>query len=150
MEPVGKRWITREGGLRFKCTQCGDCCSSEDGVVLVNRLERERIAQRLKMTVEDFEKMATWPYDDLVRTLRTTSQGCILFDPVRRLCTVYGVHPLQCRTYPFWIGKVGTPERWEKTCKECPGAGTGNFYPADQVKLMANATTRLRELQRMK
>jgi Fe-S-cluster containining protein len=113
--------------------------------VLVNLEERKRLAKRMRLSLSEFERLCTWSYDEHCRTLKTTPRGCILFDPNTKLCTVYGDHPLQCRTFPFWIGKCATRERWDETKQQCPGAGQGNFVPLDEVKRMVTATTRLYE-----
>ncbi len=43
-------------GLRFKCTQCGDCCTGAPGYVWVNQAEIEGIAAELgESDVEAFE-----------------------------------------------------------------------------------------------
>jgi hypothetical protein len=138
-------WLEDEGGLQFSCTKCGKCCTSQSGVVLVSAAERKRIADRMRISVEEFERLCTWSYDEHVRTLKTTPQGCILFDPNTRLCTVHGDHPLQCRTYPMWIGNVKTREAWESVKDKCPGAGHGNFIPLDKVRRCVIATTRMNE-----
>ena len=42
-------------GLRFQCTQCGDCCTGAEGYVWVNQAEIDAMAARLGMTPADFE-----------------------------------------------------------------------------------------------
>ena len=42
-------------GLRFQCTQCGDCCTGAPGYVWVNKAEIEALAVRFKMEVAEFE-----------------------------------------------------------------------------------------------
>lgn len=139
-------WIEQQGGgLKFECTQCGDCCSNPQGIVLVSERERVRLANRMKLPLAEFDRLCTWSYDEKFRTLKTTPQGCILFDPNTRLCTVYRDHPLQCRTYPFWVGTCGSQEAWEKTSKKCPGCNRGNFIPLDKIKRCVVATTRINE-----
>lgn len=139
-------WIDRQGGgLKFGCTQCGKCCEGKLGIVLVNRREQERIASRLRMTVDKFNEIFTWSYDDHVRTLRTTDAGCIFYNPLNKLCQIYEDRPLQCRTYPMWIGNVGTQEAWERTSKVCEGCNRGNFVPLEKIKQCVTATTRLFE-----
>ena len=44
-----------EDGLRFKCTQCGNCCRVE-GWVWVEDEEIDEIAAYLEMTKKDFKK----------------------------------------------------------------------------------------------
>ena len=42
-------------GLKFECTQCGDCCTGAPGYVWVNKEEIELMAQTVGMEVEEFE-----------------------------------------------------------------------------------------------
>ena len=49
-----KPWF--KDGLRFKCTQCGDCCTGAPGFVWVNAEEIAALATRLEMTVAEFER----------------------------------------------------------------------------------------------
>ncbi|MEK6233747.1 MAG: YkgJ family cysteine cluster protein [Planctomycetales bacterium] len=121
-------------GLRFECTQCGDCCSGEPGFVWVSDEEILRMAKRRKTSVADFEKQ----YVRLVgsdKSLRERPDGdCVFLDPESRGCGLYEDRPDQCRTWPFWRSNVKTPEAWEKTCSECPGAGKGNLVSLESIQ----------------
>ena len=37
-------------GLRFTCTQCGNCCTGAPGVVWISKREIQRLADHLKLT----------------------------------------------------------------------------------------------------
>ena len=50
-----KKEVWYSGGLRFQCTQCGDCCSGAEGYVWVNQEEINGMAARIGMTPADFE-----------------------------------------------------------------------------------------------
>src|ERR1700749_5036452 len=41
-------------GLRFKCSECGDCCTGAPGYVWVNRAEIEALAATQNMDVAEF------------------------------------------------------------------------------------------------
>ena len=43
-------------GLRFECSQCGDCCTGAEGYVWVNQAEIDAMSARMHMTPEVFEK----------------------------------------------------------------------------------------------
>ena len=43
-------------GLRFECTQCGDCCSGSEGYVWVNQEEIDGMANRIGMDSAAFEE----------------------------------------------------------------------------------------------
>ncbi len=67
------------------------------------------------------------------RTLREKANGdCIFFDRGQG-CTVYSVRPRQCRTWPFWESTVDSPESWEETRRGCPGAGSGELIPVEEI-----------------
>jgi len=121
-------------GLRFTCTQCGDCCTGTPGHVWVNADEIQALAAAVGIDAESFE-------DQYVRrvgarkSLKEFPNGdCVLFDPVRRCCTVYGARPRQCRTWPFWNSNVESPEAWADTCKACPGSGNGQLHQLDEIE----------------
>ena len=49
-----KPWF--EKGLRFECTQCGNCCTGAPGYVWVNREEIAALAKSFSMSVASFEE----------------------------------------------------------------------------------------------
>jgi hypothetical protein len=67
------------------------------------------------------------------RTIRERDNGDCVFFERGKGCTVYPVRPPQCRTWPFWDSNVETPEEWQKTCEQCPGAGTGELIPVEEI-----------------
>ncbi len=125
-----KPWF--ENGLRFTCTQCGDCCTGEPGYVWVNDEEIAALAGLCGETVERFEEVYCRRVGSR-RTLREMEDGsCVFFRPGVG-CTVYAHRPRQCRTWPFWESNIRTAESWERTCTICPGSGKGKLYTADEI-----------------
>jgi Fe-S-cluster containining protein len=121
-----------QDGLAFTCTQCGHCCTGDPGFVWVTDEEIEALAAYRKELVEEFVALYTRKARGR-RTLRERANGdCVLYDP-RKGCTVYPVRPAQCRTWPFWESNVESPEAWERTTRTCPGAGTGELIPAEEI-----------------
>jgi|TARA_B110000495_G_scaffold132768_1_gene115996 Fe-S-cluster containining protein len=121
-------------GLRFECTQCGDCCSGEPGYVWVEEAEIAAMATELDMPIDAFERkfIRNLGFD---KSLIEYSDGdCILLDPKTRKCTVYGARPIQCRTWPFWDSNLNERKDWKATCEVCPGAGKGKLYTFDQIE----------------
>ena len=51
----------------------------------------------------------------------------------RRICSIYSVRPLQCRTWPFWTGNLSSRAAWESASKRCPGMNQGELF--DQVRI---------------
>ena len=122
-------------GLRFKCTQCGDCCTGAPGYVWVNQAEIEGIAAELGETdVEAFEAEYVRKIG-IRRSLREFPNGdCAFFDTDARKCTVYNARPRQCRTWPFWDSNLKSPEAWAGTCEVCPGSGKGKLYQIEFIE----------------
>jgi Fe-S-cluster containining protein len=122
-------------GLRFQCTQCGDCCTGAPGHVWVNREEIEALAKEVgEPDVDKFER--TYVRNVGIRkSLREFPDGdCVFFDSDTRKCTVYHARPRQCRTWPFWDSNVRTPEAWAQTCEVCPGSGKGKLYQIGEIE----------------
>jgi uncharacterized protein len=121
------------GGLRFECTQCGNCCTGTPGFVWVTHEELVALASAIGEEPEAFA-------DKYVRkvglrsSLREFPNGdCVFFDTDTRRCTVYEVRPRQCRTWPFWDSNLRRAEDWEKTCGVCPGSGQGPLYQLGDI-----------------
>lgn len=127
-------WYEAEGGLRFTCTQCGDCCTGEPGAVWVNQDEIDALADYLGMDAAAFERQYVRK-KGVRRSLHERFDGdCILFDKQTRGCSVYPARPVQCRTWPFWHRNLVTPARWDETCRECPGSGTGELIGVNRIR----------------
>lgn len=123
-----------EEGLRFRCTGCGDCCTGESGFVWVNKQEIAALAERLGMEIEQFEARYVQRVG-IRKSLKEYANGdCVFFDGKTRRCNVYDDRPRQCRSWPFWESNLRTPEQWEQTCEECPGAGKGRLYSLQQIE----------------
>ena len=122
-------------GLRFSCTQCGDCCSGAPGFVWVNEEEIAALANLVTDgDVEAFE-------DQYVRrvgvrkSLKEFPGGdCVFLDEKTRRCTVYTARPRQCKTWPFWDSNLQSPDAWEDAKRACPGCGKGKHYELTQIE----------------
>jgi len=124
-------------GLRFTCTQCGNCCSGPEGYVWVDTGEIETLSQTVGMPVEQLLKVHTRRVGKQV-SLRERSNGdCTFLDPHTRRCTVYEVRPKQCRTWPFWNSNLESPQAWASAQTTCPGMGSGQLYQLDQIQAAA-------------
>jgi Fe-S-cluster containining protein len=138
-------------GLRFACTQCGNCCSGPPGVVWFDDDEAQAIADFLKITKFDLldrycKRMgARWSLDEV-----QTEHGldCVFLerDPAtgKAGCSIYPVRPTQCRTWPFWPELLSSRRAWERAGRTCPGItagdeGKGTFYPIEQIRVIRDA-----------
>lgn len=120
-------------GLRFRCTQCGDCCTGAEGYVWVNQQEVEELAAARGMTPAVFERRFVKRVG-IRRSLKERKGGdCVLLDADTRRCTVYNARPRQCRTWPFWDSNLRSPEAWAEAAEACPGCNKGNLVPLEQI-----------------
>ena len=120
-------------GLRFQCTQCGNCCTGAPGFVWVNKAEIVALAEKLGMDVPAFESQFVRPVGARKSLVEHGNGDCVFFDGQTRKCTVYEARPRQCRTWPFWDSNLRTPEAWARTCEICPGSGKGDFVSVETI-----------------
>lgn len=140
-----------DNGLRFTCTQCGNCCTGPPGFVWFNDDERDAMAEYLNLPVDEFLKRyarqhhGKWTLGEL-----KTNHGydCILLDRTpdgRAMCSVYPVRPVQCRTWPFWPENLASAEHYVRAARTCPGmqkgmAGEGKLYPIEKIRILRDRT----------
>jgi Fe-S-cluster containining protein len=120
-------------GLKFECSQCGDCCTGAPGYVWVTGEEIAALAQELKIEVEEFERRFVRKVGIRKSLIEFGNGDCVFFDGDSRKCTVYGARPKQCRTWPFWDSNIRTPAAWQHTCQVCPGSGRGKLYTVEEI-----------------
>ena len=123
-------------GLRFECTQCGDCCTGAPGYVWVNKAEIGQLAELVGESVADFEKKYVRRVGFRKSLVEYDNGDCVFFDPEARNCTVYEARPRQCRTWPFWSSNLKTEATWAATCEECPGSGQGKLHDLQSIAEM--------------
>ena len=119
-------------GLRFECTQCGNCCTGAPGFVWVNRGEIAALAKLLGMTVADFEAKYVRKVGNRNSLIEYANGDCVFWDREAG-CTIYPVRPPQCRTWPFWESHVPTSQAWNELRQVCPGAGQGELISAEEI-----------------
>ena len=117
-------------GLRFECTQCGNCCTGAPGYVWLSTAEIYRIAEFLKMRERDFVKQYVRKVDQRLSLVELPNGNCIFYE---NGCKVYPVRPSQCRTFPFWKNIVATPASWERAASECPGMNSGKDFSKVEI-----------------
>ncbi len=120
-------------GLRFECSQCGNCCTGAPGFVWVNKEEIAGLSLRLGLSVEEFERRYVRQVGVRKSLVEYENDDCVFFDNQSRRCGVYEDRPRQCRTWPFWESNVRTPESWQQTCEVCPGSGQGKLVPVEKI-----------------
>jgi len=119
-------------GLRFACTQCGNCCTGEPGFVWVNDEEVAGIAEFRSEPLEEVLGLYTRREGHLRSLKEKANNECIFYQ--REVgCTIYPVRPRQCRTWPFWEVNTRSPEDWAQAAKACPGCNQGELISAEEI-----------------
>ena len=145
--PAGGEWYA--GGLRFSCTQCGNCCTGPPGAVYFTDDEALAMAAHLEVDVADFHRRYARRVDGRWSlTERRTEHGhdCVFLDrstvPGRAVCSLYETRPAQCRTWPFWPENLTSPAAWAATRRDtpCPGMDTGTLVPIEAIRIQREGT----------
>jgi len=58
----------------------------------------------------------------------------------KRVCGIYAVRPLQCRTWPFWDGNLASKDNWDASARRCPGMNRGKPFTQEQIETLRDAT----------
>jgi Fe-S-cluster containining protein len=135
------RWY--RDGLRFECSHCGNCCSGEPGYVFATLAEIDEIAAHLGREKDGLG-------DEHIRRIgrrfsltedKTTGDCCFLHRTRdgRRVCGIYPVRPLQCRTWPFWPLNLESRKAWAEAADECPGIGKGPLLDDAHIETRRSA-----------
>ncbi len=86
-----------QGGLRFECTRCGNCCTGFSGTVTVNDAEITVLAARQEMDEAAFRERCTRVMSDGTVSLREKPNYDCIFWAREHGCLVYEDRPTQCR-----------------------------------------------------
>ena len=131
-----------EHGLRFSCTQCGNCCTGPPGAVWFNDDEGRAMAKQRGITVETFYEQnarkvgSKW---SLKERVVEGKHDCIFLDrsTQKPSCSLYEVRPSQCRSWPFWKENLQSKAAWQHAKDEtpCPGMDTGPLLGVDQIRI---------------
>ena len=93
-----KPWYHK--GLRFECTQCGNCCRNHGQYtyVYVTEPEIQAIAGHLGLTRGTFLRDLCTREEGSSWSLRMDEPACPFLGEDNR-CGIYPVRPMQCRTW---------------------------------------------------
>jgi hypothetical protein len=130
-------------GLRFGCTQCGNCCGGAPGQVWISAHEINRFAAFLGLSTDQFTQRHTRRIGSRTSLLEKPNGDCeFLARDVggKARCTVYEVRPRQCRTWPFWSTNLSSPQAWAAASRGCPGINSGPHHalPVIHSALVSN------------
>lgn len=133
------KWF--QAGLRFTCTQCGNCCSGPPGYVWVKKAEVEKIAAFIGregkgLTREHLRRVGR---RHSLTELRNGDCCFLKTDGEKRTCGIYPVRPLQCRTWPFWDANLKSDRTWAEASMVCPGMNNGEHRDLMQIEIRRNA-----------
>ena len=106
-------------GLKFKCTECGKCCSGFPGFVWLSPSDIGRLAKRLNVSKEAFIKRYTRRKEGKLSLVEKKNYDCIFYQ--NKKCTVYEARPSQCRTFPFWLSNIKSERDWKNAKESCEG-----------------------------
>ncbi len=136
-----------DAGLRFECSQCGNCCSGPPGAVWFTPEEGRLIAARLGVSEADFLER----YTRRVGVRRTFNEresdigfDCVFLDrlsvPGRASCSIYDLRPTQCRTWPFWPENLASPQAWTqaKAMMPCHGMDHGRLHSFVEIRVQVD------------
>jgi uncharacterized protein len=143
-------WFSQ--GLRFTCTQCGNCCSGPPGFVWVSDEELAKLAEFLGTTTKQVlrkycRKVGRQIALKEIKNKSTGGHDCIFIKEIpsgssrqkRRICSVYSVRPLQCRTWPFWEGNLSSLAAWNRAAKTCLGMNRGESFSRTRIERLRDA-----------
>ncbi len=133
-----KAWYHK--GLRFQCTQCGNCCTSHGEYAYVYLAEADVRAIAAHLGMERAAFLERWCTEDEGYTILRMDAPACPFLTEERGCAIYPVRPKQCATWPFWEDNLDRA-RWEGPVKECcPGIDSGPLYSAEEIERIARET----------
>lgn len=120
-------------GLRFKCTECGKCCTGSPGYTWLQPEEILSIANALGLEVEVFaERYLRQVGDRYALKEHPKTFDCVFLEG--KQCQIYSERPVQCRTFPFWPDHLESKENWEKASEYCEGISeSAELIPEEEV-----------------
>jgi uncharacterized protein len=121
-------------GLRFKCTECGGCCTGSPGYIWINEEEIQALANHLKMNLDDFAKKYLRKIGHRFSlNERPHTYDCVFLK--NKKCTIYGFRPKQCRTFPWWTQNLKSRQDWIEAAKFCEGIdNTAPIMPFEEIQ----------------
>ena len=137
-------WYTN--GLRFSCTQCGNCCTGPPGAVWFTDAEGKAMARKKGVSEDVFYKRFARKIGNRWSLTEVEIDGnydCVFLDRSGKLpsCSLYEARPSQCRSWPFWPEILQSRESWAraKCSTPCPGMDEGELIPIEEIRIQRDA-----------
>lgn len=129
---MDKPWYKE--GVRFKCTECGKCCTGGPGYVWVNEEEIVEMAAFLKIDPQNFrEKYVRKTTTGKLSLIEKQHHDCIFLKDKK--CQIYGARPTQCKTFPFWPDNLRSQEIWDSLKESCEGVDSeASLVPFETIE----------------
>src|SRR5205814_9238778 len=111
------------------------------GYVWVTQDDRQRIAEFLGLQPDELNERYVRKVGVRHSLVEGANGDCVFLrtQQGKRICAIYPVRPVQCRTWPFWNANLRSAERWEAAALECPGINTGThhgFVKIEEVRVL--------------
>lgn len=138
--PAPSPWY--RDGLSFTCTQCGNCCTGAPGYVFVSPEEIRRISDFLGRSDGTLDKQHLRRVGRRFSLTEDKKSGDCCFlkhENGKRMCSIYPVRPLQCRTWPFWDINLDSIDDWNEAAVHCPGMNRGTRHDFVQIEIRRTA-----------
>lgn len=135
---MSKLNVWYEEGLRFKCTECGKCCTGAPGYVWLTEEDIQTLSTHLKLSREAFlETYARLENNKYSLTECPTTYDCVFLKGKR--CSVYEARPKQCKKFPWWPSNLRSKEAWQAAAADCEGinAPDAPLISASEIKKKA-------------
>jgi Fe-S-cluster containining protein len=142
VQPVIDENVWYAPGLRFACTQCGNCCSGGPGYVWLTEGDMERIADYLHISFDEFTRTYVRRIGNRYSLTEKYNYDCTFLTrdgQGKTGCMIYPVRPMQCKTWPFWEDNLKSPRAWKNASERgagCPGMcdAAAPLYPLDHIE----------------
>ena len=128
-------------GVRFGCTEGGDCCHNHGDYdrVYLTAAEERAAAKHLGLTLRELRRRFT-TREDGYRVARSRDGACAFLSGCR--CTIYPVRPVPCRTWPFWPETMKRSVFVHEVKPFCAGVGRGRQHTREEIEKAMNEKAR--------
>ncbi|MDN3503995.1 MAG: YkgJ family cysteine cluster protein [Rhabdochlamydiaceae bacterium] len=123
-----------EKGLKFKCTQCGKCCTGEPGYVWLDQDDIERLCSHFGLERDVFLNRYAKKIGRRYSLLEDhNNYDCVLLKDNQ--CSAYNARPKQCKKFPWWESYITSQKAWDSAKEFCEGIDhpEGKHYTQEEI-----------------